>query len=74
MLGLGLLKTPALIMMDEPTNHMDMPSIIRLENALAQFTGALIVVSHDTRFIGVLTDIEWNLVKDNGISRLTVMI
>lgn len=42
---------PQLVVLDEPTNHMDLLTIEMLEEALEAYTGALIVVSHDQRFI-----------------------
>lgn len=72
-IAMGLLKKPALIMMDEPTNHMDMPSVECLEDALSKFDGAIIIISHDRRFIQNVTDIEWNLTKKNGRSTLTII-
>lgn len=49
-LGVGLVARPALVVLDEPTNDLDMPSIERLEAVLRQFRGALVVVSHDEAF------------------------
>ena len=52
-----LLLTPAnFIILDEPTNHLDMISKDVLKQALFDFTGSLIIVSHDRDFLSGLTD------------------
>lgn len=45
-----LSSEPQVLILDEPTSHLDLPSIEELENALAKFGGAVIYVSHDDYF------------------------
>jgi ATPase subunit of ABC transporter with duplicated ATPase domains len=51
MIEKGLLESPSLIILDEPTNHMDLDSIISLETALKEYNGTMIVISHDKPFL-----------------------
>ena len=61
---------PQLLLLDEPSNHLDLPSVQALERLLASYQGALIVASHDQAFLDELrlTDLlvadaeGWNLV------------
>jgi ATPase subunit of ABC transporter with duplicated ATPase domains len=52
--GKLLLERPNVLVMDEPTNHMDMESIESLNLALEQYNGTLIFVSHDRQFVSSL--------------------
>lgn len=51
-----LLKQPNLILLDEPTNHLDIESIMWLESFLKDYYGAVIIVSHDKRFLNNVTN------------------
>ena len=62
-----LLDPPNLLLMDEPTTHLDMASIDALAYALDQFQGTLIFISHDVYFIRTLAN---HVVHVNG-GRLT---
>jgi ATPase subunit of ABC transporter with duplicated ATPase domains len=52
-LGLAaqLLKRPDVLLLDEPTNNLDLVSAGQLESALTSYQGALMVISHDERFL-----------------------
>ena len=52
--GKLLLLKPNVLIMDEPTNHMDMESIESLNMALEKYNGTLIFVSHDRQFVSSL--------------------
>lgn len=45
-----------LLLLDEPTNHMDIESKTAIETALTSYTGTVILVSHDRRFLDTVTD------------------
>ncbi len=61
LLALRMTDAPHLIFLDEPTNHMDLPSIECLESALRQTACALVLVSHDRRFLEALATLEWSI-------------
>jgi ATPase subunit of ABC transporter with duplicated ATPase domains len=48
---LGAPRPPALLILDEPTNHLDLESVEAVEDGLRAYDGALLVVSHDARFL-----------------------
>jgi len=49
-----MLQRPNILLMDEPTNHMDMESIEALNLALENYPGTLLFVSHDREFVSSL--------------------
>ncbi|HEW5918271.1 TPA: ABC-F family ATP-binding cassette domain-containing protein [Streptococcus pneumoniae] len=58
-----LLEKPNLLVLDEPTNHLDIETIAWLENYLVNYSGALIIVSHDRYFLDKVATITLNLTK-----------
>ncbi len=50
-LARALVCQPDILLLDEPTNHLDIPAIEWLEEQLRQFNGALILITHDRRFL-----------------------
>jgi len=64
-----LVCKPDVLLLDEPTNHLDLPAILWLEDALKSFRGALVLVSHDRRFLEALSNTTvW---IDRGVARRT---
>jgi ATPase subunit of ABC transporter with duplicated ATPase domains len=72
LLGLGITKNPHIIIMDEPTNHMDIVSIECLEDALNNVRCAMLLVSHDKRFLSELTSVEWEINSFSNENELLV--
>jgi len=62
-----LVGNPDVLLLDEPTNHLDLPTIEWLEGYLNQFKGALLLISHDRRFLAQVTNKTYWL--DRGILR-----
>ncbi len=58
-----LLEKPNLLVLDEPTNHLDIETIAWLENYLINYSGALIIVSHDRYFLDKVATITLDLTK-----------
>jgi ATP-binding cassette ChvD family protein len=59
-----LLQKPDLLLLDEPTNHLDAESVLWLEQHLAQYSGAVIAVTHDRYFLDHVA--EWIAEVDRG--------
>jgi ATP-binding cassette, subfamily F, member 3 len=64
---LATLEAPHLLILDEPTNHLDMESREALVEALTQYSGAVVLVSHDMHLLGLVADRLW-LVKGGAVA------
>ncbi len=67
-LARAMAPDPDILMLDEPTNHLDLPAIEWLESELAHCRSALVLISHDRRFLENLT--KKTLWLDRGRTRL----
>jgi len=63
-LAQALVSKPDILLLDEPTNHLDIPAIQWLEEQLRNFNGALILITHDRRFLQNVAN--WMAELDRG--------
>ncbi len=63
-LCMALLEKPDLLLVDEPTNHLDAETVQWLEQALREYPGTVIIVTHDRYFLDNIT--KWILELENG--------
>ena len=63
---LATLDAPHMLILDEPTNHLDIESREALVEALTEYSGAVILVSHDMHLLSLVADRLW-LVKDGTV-------
>lgn len=61
-------RTPHLLLLDEPTNHLDLETIDALAEAINEFQGGVILVSHDMRLIDVVAEEIW-LCKNQTVTK-----
>ncbi len=61
MLARALLHDPDLLLLDEPSNHLDLPSLLWLETFLLNWKGGFVLVSHDARLLDTVTRQSWIL-------------
>ena len=67
MMALATIDAPHILILDEPTNHLDIESRESLVHAINDYTGSVIIVSHDVHLVEMVADRLW-LVKDGRVS------
>jgi len=73
LLSLGMGRACSLLVLDEPTNHLDLLAIACLEEALLEWPGAMLLVSHDRQFVSNLAQTVWRLEpKGSGKSHVVM--
>ncbi|MBV7597573.1 ABC-F family ATP-binding cassette domain-containing protein [Aeromonas sp. sia0103] len=70
-LGRALLRQPNLLLLDEPSNHLDLPSLLWLEQFLQGWRGALVLVSHDARLLDRVTQ-DTLILRDRRLYRFAL--
>lgn len=63
-----LLSHANFLILDEPTNHLDINTLEAIENALSEYPGTILFVSHDRRFIQKLADDVWDFWRNGSLS------
>ena len=62
-----LLSKPDILLLDEPTNHLDAESVAWLQKYLKDYTGCVILVTHDRYFLDTITEWTLELVRGSGV-------
>ena len=61
LLARALMLQPDLLLLDEPGNHLDLPTLLWLENFLNSWSGSFVLVSHDNPLLDAVTNTSWIL-------------
>lgn len=61
LLARALIRQPDLLLLDEPSNHLDLPTLLWLEQFLQAWNGSFVLVSHDARLLDAVTNTTWIL-------------
>lgn len=59
LLARALITEPNMLILDEPSNHLDLPTLLWLEQFLLSWKGCLVIVSHDSRLLDKVTNSSW---------------
>jgi ATPase subunit of ABC transporter with duplicated ATPase domains len=67
LLARALISQPDLLLLDEPSNHLDLPTLLWLEQFLRGWNGSFVLVSHDQHLLDNVTNGTW-ILRDHGLS------
>ncbi|MDA0149791.1 ABC-F family ATP-binding cassette domain-containing protein [Vibrio sp. LaRot3] len=67
LLARALISQPDLLLLDEPSNHLDLPTLLWLERFLLNWKGSFVLVSHDRRLLNRVTNCTW-ILRDKTLS------
>ncbi|MEW7315073.1 ABC-F family ATP-binding cassette domain-containing protein [Buttiauxella gaviniae] len=67
LLARALITEPDLLLLDEPSNHLDLPTLLWLEQFLRNWNGSFVLVSHDQHLLDNVTNGTW-ILRDRGLS------
>lgn len=66
LLARALILNPDLLLLDEPGNHLDLPTLLWLETFLNNWNGSFVLVSHDNPLLDAVTNTSW-ILRDNTL-------
>lgn len=66
LLARALILNPDLLLLDEPGNHLDLPTLLWLETFLNNWNGSFVLVSHDNPLLDAVTNTSW-ILRDNAL-------
>lgn len=67
LLARALISEPDLMLLDEPSNHLDLPTLLWLEQFLKSWSGSFVLVSHDQHLLDTVTNGTW-ILRDRTLS------
>ncbi len=73
-IALAIVRQVDLLILDEPSNHLDLHSVKHLEQALAQCNFAVLMISHDRHFVDAVCSVRWHIDREGQESVLRVIL